>query len=167
MLQVTIGGTAFHLSRAVKMQISSTDLKQLIESDQRAKDLFEQCRFGDCAMRCSEIAPKVYKHLPLSQIGIIAVYKNDLTLADQVLTALETASKVNRIIGVMVRFMGPGNQESYPDFGDPSIRAALTIPQPNGLGLTPQQAAPLLAAGEQPDRITGIDIEKLAGEVSI
>ena len=97
-------------------------------------------------------------------MGIVAVYRGDPMLAMQVLAALESASKVNPIIAVMLAFMGPGNPEnSYPDFGDPMIRAALTAPQPQGLGLTSQQAAPLLAAGEQADTISGLEVEQLAG----
>ena len=96
-------------------------------------------------------------------MGIVAVYRDNPMLAMQVLAALESASKVNPIIAVMLAFMGPGNPEnSYPDFGDPIIRDALTAPQPQGLGLTSQQAAPLLAAGEQADTISGLEVEQLA-----
>ena len=140
-------------------------IRSLIANDPIAKSLFDDGRYGDCAVRLSAIALPITRSLPLSKMGIVAVYRDNPMLAMQVLAALESASKVNPIIAVMLAFMGPGNPEnSYPDFGDPSIRAALTAPQPHGLGLTPQQAAPLLAAGQQPDTITGRDIELLASE---
>ena len=146
------------------MQIDTQSLRQLIKLDEQATALFEQCRYGDCAVRCVELAPKVLKPLQISKLGIIAIYSHDPAMASQVLAALESAAKVNPIISVMVSFMGPGNPESsLPNFGDPNVRAALTAPQPFGLGLTPQQAAPLLAAGEQPDTITGQDVESLGG----
>jgi hypothetical protein len=146
------------------MQIDTQSLRQLIKLDEHATALFQQCRYGDCAVRCVELAPKVPKPLQISKLGIIAIYSHDSAMAAQVLAALESAAKVNPIISVMVSFMGPGNPESsLPNFGDPNVRAALTAPQPVGLGLTPQQAAPLLAAGEQPDTITGQDVESLGG----
>jgi hypothetical protein len=146
------------------MQIDTQSLRQLIKLDEQATALFQQGRYGDCAVRCVELAPKVPKPLQISKLGIIAIYSHDPAMAAQVLAALESAAKVNPIISVMVSFMGPGNPESsLPDFGDPNVRAALTAPQPVGLGLTPQQAAPLLAAGEQPDTITGQNVESLGG----
>jgi hypothetical protein len=146
------------------MQIDTQSLRQLIKLDEQATALFQQGRYGDCAVRCVELAPKVPKPLQISKLGIIAIYSHDSAMAAQVLAALESAAKVNPIISVMVSFMGPGNPESsLPNFGDPNVRAALTAPQPMGLGLTPQQAAPLLAASEQPDTITGQDIESLGG----
>jgi hypothetical protein len=98
-------------------------------------------------------------------MGIIAVYRDNLAMGGEVIAALQTVAYVNPIIGLMVSFMTrEAAEDARPDFGDPSIRAALTAPQPHGLGLTPQQAAPLLAAGQQPDTITGRDIELLASE---
>lgn len=148
------------------MQIDTQSLRQLIKLDEQATALFEQGRYGDCAVRCVELAPKVPRPLQISKLGIIAIYSHDPAMAAQVLAALESAAKVNPIISVIISFMGPGNPESsLPNFGDPSVRAALTAPQPMGLGLTPQQAAPLLAAGEQPDTITGEEIQRIAGAV--
>lgn len=147
------------------MQIDQPTLRQLIAADQQAAAALAQGRYGDCAIRCCEIAPRVPRSLPLSFMGIIAVYRDDLQLGGEVITALQTVAYVNPIIGLMVSFMTrEAAVDARPDFGDPSIRAALTAPQPHGLGLTPQQAAPLLAAGQQPDTITGRDIELLASE---
>jgi hypothetical protein len=138
-------------------------IRSLIANDPIAKSLFDNGRYGDCAVRLCEIATPITRSLTLSKMGIVAVYRDNPMLAMQVLAALESASKVNPIIAVMLAFMGPGNPEnSYPDFGDPIIRDALTAPQPQGLGLTSQQAAPLLAAGEQADTISGLEVEQLA-----
>ena len=147
------------------MQIDQPTLRQLISADQQAAAALAQGRYGDCAIRCCEIAPQVPRPLPLSFMGIIAVYRDNLQLGGEVIAALQTVAYVNPIIGLMVSFMTrEAAEDARPDFGDPSIRAALTAPQPHGLGLTPQQAAPLLAAGQQPDTITGRDIELLASE---
>jgi hypothetical protein len=147
------------------MQIDQPTLRQLIANDQHAAAALAEGRYGDCAIRCCEIAPRVPRSLPLSFMGIIAVYRDNLQLGGEVIAALNTVAYVNPIIGLMVSFMTrEAAVDARPDFGDPSIRAALTAPQPHGLGLTPQQAAPLLAAGQQPDTITGRDIELLASE---
>ena len=147
------------------MQIDQPTLRQLIAADQHAAAALAQGRYGDCAIRCCEIAPRVPRSLPLSFMGIIAVYRDDLAVGGEVIAALNTVAYVNPIIGLMVSFMTrEAAEDARPDFGDPSIRAALTAPQPHGLGLTPQQAAPLLAAGQQPDTITGRDIELLVSE---
>lgn len=146
------------------MQITQAALAELIQSDAQAKQLFEQQAFGDCAIRCCEIAPRVPKVLRLSKIGVLNVYIADRATGHLLLKRLAELAKTNPDAALMIEFMGPGNPESsFPDFGLPEIRMALTAPQPMGLGLTPQQAAPLLAASEQPDRITGQDIESLGG----
>jgi len=147
------------------MQIDQPTLRQLIANDQQAAAALAEGRYGDCAVRCCEIAPRVPRSLPLSFMGIIAVYRDDLAVGGEVIAALYTVASVNPIIGLMVSFMTrEAAEDARPDFGDPSIRAALTAAQPHGLGLTPQQAAPLLVAGQQPDTITGRDIELLASE---
>jgi len=148
--------------------VAPQELKALIKSDPQATEAYSERRFGDCAVRCAEIAPKVPKTLRLSKIGILDVYREDRSTGHLILKRLAQLATTNPDAALMLEFMGPGNPESsYPDFSIPEIRAALTAPSPYGLGLTPQQAAPLLAAGEQPDTITGLDIEQLAGEVSI
>lgn len=146
------------------MQIDTQSLRQLIKLDEQATALFEQGRYGDCAVRCVELAPKVPKVLKLSKIGVVDIYMADRAIGHLVLDRLKELAKTNRDAELMIEFMGVGVPEvSYPDFALPEIRMLLTAPQPLGLGLTPQQAAPLLVAGEQPDTITGQDVESLGG----
>lgn len=146
------------------MNIEPIALKQLIESDSIASSLFENKSYGDCAIRCCEIAPKVYRQLRLSKIGVLDVYRDNRSTGHLVLRRLAELAKTNPDAEIMLEFMGPGNPESsYPDFALPEIRMALTAPSPYGLGLTQEQAMPLLLAGEQPDTITGLDVEQLQG----
>lgn len=160
-------GIAYHLSRGVRaVQITQAALANLIQSDAQAKQLFEQQAFGDCAIRCCEIAPRVPKVLRLSKIGVLDVYMADRATGHMLLGRLAQLAETNPDAALMIEFMGPGNPESsYPDFGLPEIRMALTAPSPHGLGLTADQAAPMLAAGEQPDTITGEEIQRIAGSV--
>lgn len=145
------------------MQISETELRQLIAGDAVATDLFRRGQFADCAQRCREIAPRVYQPAKLSRIGILGLYADAPQVAIAILEAIETAAANNRLFREVYSFMAPGTPvEQLPDFGLPPIRAALTAPQEHGgIGLTPHQALPLLRAGEQPDNITALDVERL------
>ena len=146
------------------MQITQDQLADLIRNDTRAKTLFDQRAYGDCAVRCCEIAPFVARPLRLSKIGVLDVYRNQRATGHLLLRRLEEIAAHNPDANLMLQFMGPGNPESsYPDFSLPEIRAALTAPRPIGLELTPEQAEPMISAGQQPDTITGSDVEAIAG----
>lgn len=145
------------------MNITESELQRLIAGDPVAADLFRRGQFADCATRCREIAPKVYAPAKLSRIGILGLYVSAPHVAVAILEAIEAAAADNRLFREVYAFMAPGTPvEQLPDFGLPPIRAALTAPQAlGGIGLTGEQAAPLLAAGEQADTITALDVERL------
>lgn len=145
------------------MKITETELQHLIAGDPVADDLFRRGQYADCAHRCRQIAPKVYAPAKLSRIGILGLYANAPTVAIAILEAIETAAANNRLFREVYSFMAPGTApEQLPDFGLPPIRAALTAPQEHGgIGLSHEQALPLLVAGEQPDDITALDVERL------
>jgi hypothetical protein len=141
-------------------------IQSLIASDAVAQGHFDAGRFGDCAVRLSEIAPPIPKRLQISQMGMLDLYRTNPMLGNLVLDALEQAALSNPVIRRMLPFMGPSTgPESLPDFSLAEIRRALcSPPELGGLGFTAEQAGPLLRAGEQKDIFTGRDIELLASE---
>lgn len=143
-----------------------SQIETLIANDAIAKGYFDAGRYGDCALRLGQIAPPIRKPLPLSEMGIMAIYADHPMTGETICQTIEGVSQGNPIVARMRRFLGPGvGPESLPDFSLPGIRQALTAPiHLGGLGLTEQQAAPLLAAGQQPDTFSGRDIEQLASE---
>ena len=145
------------------MNITPEALQQLIDNDLVATELFNARLFADCAVRCRELAPKVYKQTRLSRMGVIACYANDPTTAVVVLETIKAVAQANPIVSEVYAFMAPGVPESsLPDFGLPIIRSALTAPHElGGLGLTESQASPLLRASEQEDNIQSSDVERL------
>jgi hypothetical protein len=96
-------------------------------------------------------------------MGVIACYANDPATAIVVLETIKAVAVANPIVAEVYAFMAPGVPESsLPDFGLPSIRAALTTPvELGGLGLTEAQVGPLLQASEQEDNIQPSDVERL------
>jgi hypothetical protein len=145
------------------MNITPEALQQLIDNDPVATELFNARLFADCAVRCRELAPKVYKQTRLSRMGVIACYADDPTTAVVVLETIKAVAQANPIVAEVYAFMAPGVPESsLPDFGLPVIRSALTTPvESGGLGLTEEQAGPLLRASEQEDSIQSSDVERL------
>lgn len=141
-----------------------SQIETLIANDAIAKGHFDAGRYGDCALRLGEIAPPVRKPLPLSEMGIMAIYSDDPMTGEIICQTIEGVSQGNPIVARMRKFLGPGvGPESLPDFSLPGIRQALTAPiHLGGLGLTEQQAAPLLRAGEKRDTFSGLDIEHVA-----
>ena len=136
-------------------------LKVLIESDPQATALVNAGNDHACASRCSEIAPVLNTSLPLSIMGILNLYQDNLALGAFVIATLKQVAVSNPIIGEMLPFMGPAaHQTSMPDFGLPAIRQALVTPvEWGGIGLTQEQAAPILRAGEAKQTITALEVE--------
>lgn len=137
------------------------ELKQLIHSDEVALDLFKQARDSDCASRCSIIAPKVAKELRLSIARLLALYQHDIQLGMTIITKFRTVAAHNQLVAELLPFM-EANADSigYPDFSLPPIRQTLTTPEEQGgIGLTLEQAAPILLAGEQSQTITPLEVE--------
>lgn len=125
--------------------------------------LYAENRFEECATRVREIADPIRKPLPLSQMGILAIYESQIGLGEFVLQRIDETALVNPVVKRFLSFMKAGGSvESLPDFSLPSIRAALTLDQSEGgLGLTLEQAAPILAAGVQPDETDHVTIAQL------
>lgn len=145
------------------------ELKALIESDTQAANLYNERRFGDCSVRCCEIAPKVPKQLKLSFAGLLSLYQHNTSLGMAIIEKLRQVAAHNKLVAELLPFMAAtADATGWPDFSLPPIRQTLIAPEEQGgIGLTLEQAAPIFVAGEQPDTITGLDIEQLAGKVSI
>ncbi len=139
--------------------MTPSELKTLIESDATAKALFDAGNDSACAVRCGEIAPVVLVECKLSRMGVRQLYA-DPVAGQTVLATLDAVAQGNPIIADIRRYMEPGvHPQSLPDFGLPAIRAALTKPvQDGGLGLTDEQAGPILRAAERPQTFTHMDI---------
>ena len=141
------------------------ELKQLIQSDPEATQLIEQGNDWDCAVRCSEIAPLIRKPLPLSGMGVMSVYENDPMTGETILQTIEgiAATGLNPIVARINKFIAPGvGPESLPDFSLPAIRQALVTPvEFGGIGLTQEQAGPILRAGETKQTITALEVEQV------
>ena len=136
-------------------------LRGVIRSDHQAVDDYMARRFSDCAARVNAIAPPKARFCPLSRLGIIALHRANGNLAATFLQKLDAAAQINPIIAEVVQFMKAEARE-LPDFGIEEIRQALVAPVSHGgVGLTNQEAAPILAAGVEPDQTTPFEIETL------
>jgi hypothetical protein len=137
------------------------ELKKLIESDEIALGFLNNCDDVLCASRCTEIAPKIPKKLLLSRIGILELYEANPSDGITVLKTIDAVSKNNPLVAEIASFMSPDTSpDSRPDFSIKIIRSSLTAPvEFGGLGLTVEQARPILLAGEQHQVITPIEVE--------
>lgn len=139
--------------------MTPSELKALIDADQQATALAAAGNDSACAERCSVIAPKLLKETRLSRMGILGLYANP---ADgmTVLGTIDAVAEGNPVVAEIRRFMEPGvHKDCLPDWGLPSMRAALTVPvQSGGLGLTAELAAPILRAAEVSQVFTHLDI---------
>lgn len=154
-------GIVFRLLRAVKT-VNTDKLKRLIATDSAALEHYNAGRFTACAERVNAIAEPLPRFCPLSRLGVLELHAPTPHFGASLLAKLDAAAKTNPIIAEIVRFMGPGNQGSYPDFGLRAIRDELIKPiDMGGVGATAFEAGPILAAGVQPDHTSHVDIYQL------
>jgi hypothetical protein len=137
------------------------ELKALIESDETATRLANAGSDSDCAVRCGEIAPRLPKQLRLSFAGLLSLYQHDTATGMFIINKLRQVAARNSIVAELLPFMAAtADATGWPDFSLPPIRQTLTAPEENGgIGLTVEQAMPILSAGEQAQVFS-------AGEVS-
>ena len=142
--------------------METAKLKHLISNDTVALEHYNANRFSDCANRVMSIADPLPKFLPLSRLGVLELHAPTPHHGASLLAKLDAAAKTNPIIAEIVRFMGPGNQGSYPDFSLKAIRDELIKPtEIGGVGATPFEAGPILSAGIQPDHTDHVQINQL------
>lgn len=139
--------------------MSPEDLRALIEGDAEAAALFVAANDRACAARCTAIAPKVIVDADVTERDAIRAYANPEDAAT-VLGKIKAVAEVNPFIAVLFAWMKPGAPGL--NFGDPRVRASMTAPtETGGVGLTAQEAAPLLALAERSQIITEAEVEKL------
>lgn len=140
------------------------ELKALIDGDATTKALFAAGSDVACAERCMVIAQKSLRETRLSRLGILSLY-DDPAIGYAVLGTIDAVAEGNPIVAEIKKFMEPGVHPScLPDWSLKSIRESLTKPvQSGGLGLTAEQAGPILAAAEVVPLIIALDVSNARG----
>ena len=137
--------------------MTPAQLKTLIESDQEATAHFAAGRDLQCAERCTQIAPQVYRECRLRWNRIVALFSN-LTTAASVQAKINAVAESNPLVKEIADSLKSDSQDPC-DLGHSTVRALLTAPvQSGGIGLSEQEAAPLLAAGRQQQVITANEV---------
>jgi hypothetical protein len=136
--------------------MSPEELKTLIESDSEALRLASTGAADLCAARCRAIAPKETREILLTELSILRL-SADPIVAETILQTMEAIATQNPLLKRALKWMQPGAPGL--DFGNPVVRQMLTMPvDQGGVGLTEEQARPLLAAAEVEPSISGADV---------
>ena len=132
------------------------ELKQLIQSDQQAAAFATAGNDEACAARCSQIAPKAIHSTRMTDLGILSLFPNPSD-GEAVCQQIEAVAKTNPIVARAWKWALPPNEGI--DVGNAKVRQLLTLPVASGgVGLSPQQAAPILAVAESTQTITAADV---------
>jgi hypothetical protein len=136
--------------------MTPAELNTLIRSDPQALALASSGAADLCALRCMDIAPRVVVRKLMTDVEILALYASPAD-GEEVCQIIDTAARTNAVVSRVWKWAMPPN--SGIDVGDARIRSLLTMPvAQGGLGLTQAQAAPILAAAEVQQTITGADV---------
>ena len=137
--------------------MSPDALKSLIASDAIARAAVEAGDDETCAARCRSIAPPVLASCKVADINIVGMYDNPAD-GEAVCQQIEAVAQANPIVKRALKWIVETSSPGL-DLGEPKIRHLLTLPIPNGgVGLTDEQAAPLLKAAERQPNITAADV---------
>ena len=132
------------------------ELRTLIDSDTEASTLANAGAADMCAARCRAIAPKELIERLVTELSFFKLYAQPAD-AEAVLQQIETVAQGNAVVERVRKWLQPG--APGVDVGDPRVRAMLVLPAVDGgIGLTQEQAAPLLTAAEVEPSITGADV---------
>lgn len=136
--------------------MTPSELKSLIESDAEATALANAGNDEACAVRCSVIASKQIVPTRLGDVNIVGLFSNPID-GETVCQTIEAVAEQNPVVKRAWRWAAPGAPGI--DVGDAKVRAMLVAPTNlGGVGLTQEQAAPILAAAEQQQRFTAAQI---------
>lgn len=136
--------------------MTPSELKSLIQSDAEATALANAGNDEACAARCGVIAPKVIVPKRLGDINIVSLFANPAD-GEAVCQIIEAVANSNPVVHRAWRWAAPAAPGI--DVGDPKVRAMLVAPvNLGGVGLTPEQAAPVLAAAEVAQTFTAAQI---------
>lgn len=136
--------------------MTTAELETLIRGDATALQLATDGSDDACAKRCMEIAAKVTYQRFITELTILSLYA-DPTDAETVMQKIETVAQSNPVIARVLKWLQP----SAPgiDAGDSRVRAMLTASTVDGgIGLTTEQAQPILDCASKPPTITGRDV---------
>lgn len=137
--------------------MSPYELKSLIASDPIARAAVEAGDDETAAARCRSIAPPVLASCRVADINIVGMFDNPAD-GEAVCQQIETVAQANPIVKRALKWIVETSSPGL-DLGDPKIRQLLTLPiADGGVGLTPQQAAPLLRAAERQPDITAAQV---------
>lgn len=138
--------------------MTPSELKDLILSDAEATSFCQAQNYRAAATRCTVLAPKITNELRATELTLLWLYPSPAT-AEAVLQQIEAVSASNPIVARVVKWLQPGAPGI--DLGDARVRFLLTLPiLEGGIGLTQEQAAPLLAAAESAQVITPTQVRE-------
>jgi len=138
--------------------MSPQELKALIESDAEATRLASTGAADLCAARCREIGPRVVQETRLRWNRIFDLYGSNLAMASTVQAKIKAAGAKSELVSEIVESLKASSQDPC-NIGSPTVRALLTTPTTNGgIGLTAEEARPLLQAAEVAPDISGADV---------
>ena len=136
--------------------MTPAELKAMIQSDAEATALANAGNDEACAVRCGIIAPKRIVSTRLGDINIVGLFANPID-GETVCQTIEAVAEQNPVVKRAWRWAAPGAPGI--DVGDLKVRAMLIAPtNVGGVGLTQEQAAPIMAAAEQPQTFTSAQI---------
>lgn len=135
--------------------MTPTELKALITGDQPALSAFNEGRHAACAIRCSEIAPKVNQPVPAPDIQYHAALTG---IWAGITIARESTETPTQIRGVCITFLDWIKSGRAIDFSFQEVQAMLGGLIQSGLA-TQQQAAALESMGQVPQQFTTDDVQ--------
>lgn len=136
--------------------MTPSELKSLIESDAEATALANAGNDEACAARCGVVAPKRIVSTRLGDINIVGLFTSPID-GETVCQTIEAVAEQNPVVKRAWRWAAPGAPGI--DVGDLKVRAMLVAPTDiGGVGLTQDQAAPIMAAAEHPQTFTAAQI---------
>ena len=136
--------------------MTTAELTALIQGDATALQLAQAGSDDACASRCREIADPVPYQRFITELTILSLY-DDPTAAEAVMVKIETVAQSNPVVARVLKWLQP----SAPgiDAGDARVRTLLTASTAQGgIGLTTEQAQPILDCAAQQQNITGRDV---------
>lgn len=137
--------------------MTPSELRALIEDDPIARAAVESGDDETCAARCRVIADPILESYRVADINIVGMFANPVD-GEVVCQQIEAVGQANPIVKRALKWLLDPSSPGL-DLGDPKIRNLLTLPIANGgVGLTDEQAAPLLRAAERQPHITAADI---------
>lgn len=137
--------------------MTPSELRALIADDPIARAAVEAGDDETAAARCRSIAPPVLVPFKVVDINIVGLFANPAD-GEAVVQQIEAVAQANPIVHRALKWIVETSSPGL-DLGEPKIRHLLTLPiASGGVGLTAEQAAPLLRAAERQPDITAAQV---------